>query len=192
MNNPNYDEEQYSSQEESRYNKGQYRSRKNRNRKKKETQIFDIYSIIRYVALYILFSVIIYGMKLIVLAATDASPTGQVGNGMLTLYEVRNTGAAFSLFQNQPELLVVASFLTVAVLAFIVIMRSAKLSQSAISSMALLSAGITMNLVERISQGYVIDYIHCDFMPTFPVFNTADIMIVFGALGLIIAVLTRR
>ena len=161
-------------------------------RAKRREEIFDIFAVIRYVALSILFSVIIYGMKLIVITAVNSSPTGQVGNGMLTLYEVHNTGAAFSLFQNQPEMIIIASFLTVAALAFAVIILSAKLTQSAISSIALLTSGIVMNMVERISQGYVIDYIHCNFLNNFPVFNTADIMIVCGAIGLIWTIIARR
>ncbi len=161
-------------------------------RSKRREELFDIFAVIRYVALTILFSVIIYGMKLIVLTATNASPSGQVGNGMLTLYEVHNTGAAFSLFQNQPEMIIIASFLTVAVLAFIVIIMSVRLTQSAISSISLLSAGIIMNMSERLSQGYVIDYVHCNFLNNFPVFNTADIMIVCGALGLILTVIARK
>ena len=161
-------------------------------RSKRREELFDIFAVIRYVALTILFSVIIYGMKLIVLTATNASPSGQVGNGMLTLYEVHNTGAAFSLFQNQPEMIIIAAFLTVAVLAFIVIIMSVRLTQSAISSISLLSAGIIMNMSERLSQGYVIDYVHCNFLNNFPVFNTADIMIVCGALGLILTVIARK
>ena len=161
-------------------------------RSKRREELFDIFAVIRYVALTILFSVIIYGMKLIVLTATNASPSGQVGNGMLTLYEVHNTGAAFSLFQNQPEMIIIASFLTVAVLAFIVIIMSVRLTQSAISSISLLSAGIIMNMSERLSQGYVIDYVHCNFLNNFSVFNTADIMIVCGALGLILTVIARK
>lgn len=169
-----------------------YKSDKTKKKHHKEERVFEMNTIIRYLVLSILFSIVVYGMKLIVMAATDASATGSVGNGILTLYEVHNTGAAFSLFQNQPELLIMASFLTVAAIAFSVIMMSAKLTQSAISAMSLLTAGIIMNLAERVTQGYVIDYIHCDFMPNFPVFNTADILIVCGAIGLIIAILARK
>ena len=68
---------------------------------------------------------------------------------------------------------------------------SSRLTYTALSAMALLTAGITMNMIDRIHHGYVIDYIHCNFMPNFPVFNTADIMIVFGALGLVIALFSR-
>lgn len=163
-------------------------SRQQKNRQ----PVIDIFTIVKYFALWILFSLIAYGVKVVVMSALQASPTKQVGNGMLTLYEVHNTGAAFNLFSNQPEMIVTASFLAVAVITFIVLMASGKLTQTAISAMAFLSAGITMNMLERINQGYVIDYIHCDFLQNFPVFNVPDIMIVAGAFGLILSVLTKR
>ena len=49
-----------------------------------------------------------------------------------------------------------------------------------------------MNMVARINDGYVIDYISINSMPNFPVFNTADIMIVFGAIGLIMALFSKN
>ncbi len=154
--------------------------------------LFDLFTIIKYFALWILFSVVAFGIKVIVLNAIKISPTRQVGNGMLTLYEVHNTGAAFNLFSNQPEMIITASFLAVAIITFIVLIASGRLTQTAVSAMAFLSAGITLNMIERINQGYVIDYINCNFMPELPVFNVPDIMIVVGALGLILSVLTRR
>ncbi len=152
----------------------------------------DLTAIIRFCILALLYSAIIYGMKYIVLTAIKMSPTGQVGNNTLTLYEVHNTGAAFSLFQGQPEMLIMASFLTVAAIVFGVIMLSGRLTQPNLSALAFLSSGIFMNMLERIQHGYVIDYIHCNFLNGFPVFNIADIMIVFGALGLILSLLSRK
>lgn len=171
--------------------KYRYRDDERPSRREREKK-FDAGSISRYIALTAIFSAVIYGMREVISYATKLSPTGEVGNGMLTLHQVTNTGAAFNLFHNQPEMIIVASFLAVAVIAFVAITMSAKLTQSAISAMALLSAGIIMNLSERLTMGYVIDYIHCNFMPNLPVFNTADIMIVCGAFGLILSVLTRK
>lgn len=151
----------------------------------------DMFTIMKYCALFTVFALVIFGVNKIVLTAIDMSPTQQVGNGMLTLYEVHNTGAAFNLFAGQSEMIITASFLAVAAMAFIIIMFSSKITHTAVSAMALLSAGITMNMIDRINHGYVIDYIHCNFMQSFPVFNTADIMIVFGALGLILALFSR-
>ncbi len=160
--------------------------------RKKQQPIIDIYSIVKYFALWILFALVAFGVKTIVLSAVSISPTKQVGNGILTLYEVHNTGAAFNLFSSQPEMIITASFFAVAILTFVILMFSSKVTQTAISAMAFLSAGITMNMIERINLGYVIDYIHCDFLQNFPVFNVPDIMIVVGALGLILSVLTKR
>ena len=58
--------------------------------------------------------------------------------------------------------------------------------------MSALCAGITMNMIERINLGYVIDYIYCEFAPSIPMFNVPDIYIVVGAIGLILSVLTRK
>lgn len=162
-----------------------------RRRHREERPIIDLFAIIKYIALSIVFALITFGVNKIVMTAIDMSPTNKVGNGMLTLYEVHNTGAAFNLFAGQSEMIITASFFAVAIMAFIVLIFSSRLTYTALSSMALLTAGITMNMLERIQHGYVIDYIHCNFMPNFPVFNTADIMIVFGALGLVIALFSR-
>ncbi len=161
-------------------------------RRKNNSGIFNLGSIIKYFILWIVFALISFGMKTIVIGAVNMSPTKQCGNGMLTLYEVHNTGAAFNLFSGQPEMIIMASFIAVAALTFIVLLASAKLSHAAISAMALLSSGITMNMIERINYGYVIDYIHCDFLSNFPVFNVPDIMIVLGAIGLILSILFKK
>lgn len=162
-----------------------------RQQKTKEPLI-DIFTIVKYFILWILFALVAYGVKVVVMMALSASPTRQVGNGILTLYEVHNTGAAFNLFSSQPEMIIMASFLAVALITFVVLIASGKITQTAVSAMAALSAGITMNMLERINQGYVIDYIHCNFLENFPVFNVPDIMIVVGAIGLMLSLLTRR
>ena len=163
-----------------------------RREEKNNKPIFEISTIIKYIVMGIIFSAIIYGVRTVVMTALAASPTGKVGNGMVSLYEVHNTGAAFNLLHGQPEMLIMASFLAVAIISFIVIVMSARLSHNAVSSMALLASGIVMNLSERLAHGFVIDYIHLDFMPTVPMFNTADIMIIFGALGIIISLFNRK
>ena len=159
---------------------------------KESRPLVDFGVIIKYIALYIVFALVVFGVDSVVLNAISMSPTQQVGNQHLTLFEVHNTGAAFNLFAGQPEAIIVASFLAVAALVFCILVFSSKLTQTAVSAMALLSAGITMNMASRINLGYVIDYININSMPNFPVFNTADIMIVFGAMGLIMALFSKN
>lgn len=163
-----------------------------KNVKKQKSPLIDIGSIVQYLVMSIIFVLLVYGVKYVVLSAVHQSPTGKCGNGILTLYETHNTGAAFNLFAGQPEMLISASVITVLVIAFIAIVLSGKLSRETHTAMALLTAGISMNVFERISLGYVIDYISCDFAPMIPVFNTADIMIVVGAICLLFSVFTKR
>ena len=165
-------------------------NREERQRKKKKP-LFSAWVILKYTILTILFAAVSYGLESIVLWACNQSPTGKCGNGMITLYEIHNSGAAFGILQNQSELISMASFAAIAVIWAIVIFRSGRLNGSASSALAVLSAGIIMNLYERINMGYVIDYISLDFWPQIPMFNASDIMIVFGAFGIIYSLFER-
>ena len=161
-------------------------------RRQPKKEVIDSYNIIKFFALWIVFGLIAFGVKTVVMSAIKMSPTGQVGNGTLTLYEVHNTGAAFNLFAGQPEAIITASMITVLIIAFIVLFASTKINQTALSALAFLNAGITMNMLERMKDGFVTDYIHCDFLQNFPVFNVPDIMIVVGAISLILSILTKK
>ena len=175
----------------------EYRNRRPRNSKIKRQReerkpLIDMYNIFKFVVIWVILALAAFGVKKVVMMALAASPTGKVGNGMLTLYEVHNTGAAFNLFAGQQEMIITASFFAVAIISFIVIMTSTKQSGTAISAMSALCAGITMNMLERINLGYVIDYISCEFAPGIPMFNVPDIFIVVGAVCLILSLLTRK
>ncbi len=159
---------------------------------KNKKSAMNIALIIKYFILWAVFALISYGMKILVLTAFEASPTGKVGNGFLTLYEIHNTGAAFNLFADQQEMIIGASFIAIVVLTFFAAFASGKLNQASISAMSALSAGITMNMYERVNQGYVIDYIHCVFIQNFPMFNVSDVFIVVGAICLIFSLFSKK
>ena len=167
-------------------------AKKLKKEKQEKKQIFDIGAVVQYFSLSIIFALLVFGVNYVVRMALEASPTGKCGNGFLTIYEVHNTGAAFNLFADQPEMLIVASILAILVIMFCVFVFSAKLSSASIAPLGLLTAGISMNTFERITNGYVFDYIQCEFIPDFPVFNTADMMIVIGAICLVFSVFSRR
>lgn len=89
---------------------------------------------------------------------------------------VRNSGAAFGIFQGMTPL-----FVAVAVISAVAIMiysrsikRNDMLSQTALG---FLLAGAIGNLYDRVQAGYVIDFIDIRFMP---VFNIADMAINVG------------
>ncbi len=105
---------------------------------------------------------------------------------VLYLKYAENTGVAFSMFSDNRWILVgVTSLMLVVVLAFFLSGKTdGKLE---LLSLSLLLAGGVGNLIDRISLGYVIDYIDVRII-NFAIFNIADICICVGAFLLCVAV----
>ncbi len=98
---------------------------------------------------------------------------------------VKNTGAAFSILENNTFLLIIIGVLFMVGLNRY-IKRENFYSKLSIISLGLILGGIYGNLLDRIIRGAVVDYlsfliIHYEF----PVFNLADICITVG-IGLFI------
>lgn len=96
---------------------------------------------------------------------------------------VKNYGAAFNLFNgNRIFLSIVSAIVSVILIYFILIKKS-------ITNLDLLSYGFILggtvgNGIDRLTKGYVIDFINLNFI-NFPVFNIADISINIGLIFII-------
>jgi signal peptidase II len=98
----------------------------------------------------------------------------------LKLVHVRNTGVAFSIFSGGGPLLVVFAVLaTVALLTFFYLHAERPLAWL---PTGLLLGGAIGNLIDRLRDGAVTDFIK---FPRWPAFNVADIAITFGVLALL-------
>jgi signal peptidase II len=112
----------------------------------------------------------------------------------LTLTNTRNTGAAFSIFQNGGVFFIIVAF----VVSGLIIYYAPRLpAGDRISRVALgmQLAGAVGNLVDRLRQGYVTDFIHLQIPQInfdWPVSNIADICIVGGVIILIVTTLWRE
>lgn len=97
-----------------------------------------------------------------------------------------NTGVAFSMFSDNRWILVgVTSIMLIAVLA---IFLSGKVTNKLeLFSLSLIMAGGIGNLIDRVSLGYVIDFIDVRII-NFAIFNVADMCITIGAFLLCAAV----
>ena len=111
---------------------------------------------------------------------------------IMSFHKVRNTGAAFNLFSDNPDLITALSFLALAGIVFFVLFYSRKLNNLNTTALSLLTAGIGMNFYERVTKGYVTDYIDISIIPNMPVFNVADIFIIVGTILLISALFVRK
>lgn len=100
---------------------------------------------------------------------------------VLSIRFVTNTGAAFSILENNILILIIVS-ISVLILVYNLSFsfKSDKLTNI---TFGLLYGGILGNLIDRVFYGYVRDFIS---IGKFPIFNIADMVIVVGIILLIV------
>ncbi len=96
------------------------------------------------------------------------------------LVHVHNRGVAFGLFVNGGVLLVIVGVAAVAALLIFFATHSRR--PLVWLPTGLLLGGAAGNLIDRLHQGYVTDFID---LPLWPAFNLADMCITFGVLSLL-------
>lgn len=101
---------------------------------------------------------------------------------------VKNYGAAFSLFHTKTLFLIFVSLAILIATLFYIFKNIKNFSNCDLFFSAMLSSGIICNLLERLIDGFVTDYIRLTFI-SFPIFNLADIYISIGAFVLICNIL---
>ncbi len=110
-----------------------------------------------------------------------------------SLTYVNNSGAAFSILENSTLLLVLISVIIIILLNNYIKKEAEQLKKVEIISLGLLLGGIFGNLIDRIINKQVTDYLSFNiFNYGFPIFNFADICIVIGTLLLAISVLFTK
>ncbi len=108
-------------------------------------------------------------------------------NPFLDLIFVQNTGAAFSILENSNAFLIGFSIIAILLIMVYAIRNAEKFSTFAGFWAAMLVAGVSCNLYERIEFGYVRDFFKLNFID-FPVFNISDIFINIGVIALIVII----
>ena len=110
---------------------------------------------------------------------------------LIDLVYIQNTGAAFSSFQHMTTLLIIISIIAILAITYELIRNYKKYSLLLFLFSSILIAGIFCNTLERITLGYVQDFISFKFI-TFPVFNISDILINFGVLAIMYLIITKK
>jgi len=103
---------------------------------------------------------------------------------IFTIEFVRNYGAAFNIFSGSRLFLSFISIISAFILTYFIFISENKLINK--YGLSFILAGSIGNGIDRILNGYVIDFIKIKFID-FPVFNIADISINIGVLILIIS-----
>lgn len=97
----------------------------------------------------------------------------------------RNTGIAFGQFQDNQTIVIALSVVAITWI-FIYFARSGGRHALLPVALGLLAGGAISNLFDRLTQGYVTDFLHID---RFPVFNLADTAITVGVILLLVVLL---
>ncbi len=108
-------------------------------------------------------------------------------NGFMSFYHTRNTGAAFSMFSDSRWVFMVMSFVSMIVIAWLLVKEYKRHKLMTISLAMVLGGGIG-NMIDRIRLGYVVDFFKTDFM-RFAIFNVADCFVSVGAVLLAVYVI---
>lgn len=116
--------------------------------------------------------------KLRVVQELQPGQRHDVIDGVLSIHSTRNYGIAFSLFSNAGSLVVIGT-LVVGALLFYFMTRVDPSDLIMVVGGALISAGALGNLVDRVKDGYVVDFLQ---LPRFPTFNVADVGITAGVI----------
>ncbi len=107
--------------------------------------------------------------------------------GLFNFQLVHNTGAAWGILSNSTAVLGWFSIVvSVAIVIWLFAYRKQKASWLEVISLALVCAGGLGNAFDRLVNGYVVDFIACNFID-FPVFNIADVGVTVGVVLLCIA-----
>ncbi|MFH1663105.1 MAG: signal peptidase II [Chloroflexota bacterium] len=103
--------------------------------------------------------------------------------GFFRLTHIQNTGSSFGLFQNQNLILSIIAIIGACTILFLVFFMHQRLQilNTTLSklSLGLIFSGAVGNLINRLSFGYVIDFINFDYWPAF---NIADSSVVVGSI----------
>ncbi len=106
------------------------------------------------------------------------SGTVVVVPGFLGLRYVENTGAAFSMLSNSTNFLIIVTAAALVVMAYVFWVKKYGDSFERLCFTLIIAGGIG-NLIDRVLNGFVVDYFELLFMD-FAVFNVADVYVCTG------------
>lgn len=112
----------------------------------------------------------------------------EIIKNFFSLTYIKNTGAAWGLFQDNQILFAILGLLA-SIFIYLILVNGSKLNNLEEVSYGLLIGGIIGNAIDRVLRAGVIDYLDFNiFGYNFPIFNLADICIIVGLLLIILSI----
>ena len=108
---------------------------------------------------------------------------------ILKLTYVQNTGAAFGIGNNSTSMFVAVNIVIIGLITYFIFSKKDEINRPILIALHLIVAGGISNLIDRITRGFVVDYIDISPLIKYPVFNLADIFIVVGCIIIAISLI---
>lgn len=109
---------------------------------------------------------------------------------LVSLTYLQNRGAAFSILQDQQWFFALITFVVMGVAVWY-LHKHIEDSWWLVTGLVLIIAGGLGNFIDRVSQGFVVDMFHLDFI-NFAIFNVADSYLTVGVVVLLLAMLKEE
>lgn len=121
-------------------------------------------------------------IKIAVVKNLEPIGTSRIIDGVIHFRYVENTGAIFGSLDSKTIILIILTSIIVAAVLFMLMSKKIKPGFIYLCLVFLVSGGIG-NLIDRLSRGFVVDYIEFIFVD-FAVFNFADCLVTVGAFSM--------
>lgn len=138
-----------------------------------------------YLALMVILIAIDQLVKYLTAHNIDLNQVTSFIPNIMSLTNLRNDGAAWSILQGQQWLFTIISIIALIVMGYYLWHFRAVKAYG--FSITFILAGTLGNFIDRLRLGYVVDMFQLDFI-NFPIFNVADSCLTVGVIWLIIAV----
>ena len=109
--------------------------------------------------------------------------------GIIELTNLRNSVAAWSIFEGQQTFFTIITIIAIIVIGYFIWQYRKNIS--VLIGLSLIMAGTIGNFIDRLRQGYVVDMFETTFI-NFPIFNIADMCLTIGVIWLIICILKEK
>ncbi len=110
--------------------------------------------------------------------------------GIVSILYVRNTGAAWGMFEGKMFFFYLITAVAVGTLLYLMFKEKGK-SKLLLTAYSFILAGAVGNFIDRIRLGYVVDMFKFEFID-FPIFNVADICLTIGVIFLFYYVIFKE
>ena len=109
--------------------------------------------------------------------------------GIIELTNLRNSGAAWRIFEGQQTFFTIITIIAIIVIGYFIWQYRKNIPM--LIGLSLIMAGTIGNFIDRLRQGYVVDMFETTFI-NFPIFNIADMCLTIGVIWLIICILKEK